>query len=85
MLLLFLANNEILTNLAATRNENEESHQISTTSYHEAVDSQHMHNFDSPPEIISSDPYISQITYSIIKYESDNVSKPKEDSSTPEL
>ena len=84
MLLLFLASNENLTNLAATRNEKDENYQKSNTSYQEEPED-FQHNLNSLPEIISSDPYFSQITYSIIESESDNVSKVEEDNSSPQL
>ena len=83
MLLLFLANNENLTNLEATRNENDESHQISSTIAHQEEPMDSQHNFNSLSETISSGPNLSQITY--IQDKSDIISKPGENNSTPKL
>ena len=71
-----------MTNIAVTRKENDQSHQISnSTSYQEPVNPQH--NSYSLSEIISSDPYLSHITY--IQDVPDNISTPEEDNSTPQL
>ena len=82
--MLFLASNENLRNLVATRKEKDENYHISNTSYQEESED-FQHNLNSLPEIISSDPHFSQITYSIIESKSDNVSKAKEDNLSPQL